>query len=644
MLSRGKRIAQLALLNQPTEKDLTDTSLAYKNSNANNIDLVMLTPLEVVENVEITIEDFLNNPAEEISEGLTSFEFVESNFEERVDEPDFHLKESELNSDSDSVQTENDEEGRTDTADDGNYNKLEKTDNQDDKSEKFTNKRKRNRKANEEEWSRQKTKAKRMTGEDYVGYTRNEKGEVAHNKVRSARKMGRTCISKKCLKYKNRSCSSFSEEHRKLIFKKFWEDMSWDQKKMYVTGLMEMKPTQRKYVENSRRSITYNYFLKIGNERKRVCKTMFLSTLGLKEWMIANWCKNTVSGILPATEVRNNNRKSTQADSDRNIKVQIQDHYLKQFLEDLPKMPSHYCRKDSNKQYLEFNFESKANLYKLYQEKCVADQKTPLSSWYFSEVFENLNLAIFVPKKDQCNTCVAFKAGNIEGATYNRHIVLKELARKHKDADTIKSKEDSCHVFVMDVQAVKMCPVNNANKFYFKTRLKVHNFTIYNLKNHECCNYWWSEIEGSLCSSVFATIIIDHLHEYCRDDLPIIIWSDGCSYQNRNNVLSNALLQYAVQQRKVITQKYLEPGHTQMQCDAVHSLIERKLKNKEIVMPYDYVRLTREARQKPSPLLAKYMTHDMFRNYEDNNLMRYRSIRPGRSKNDPTVKGASLFS
>lgn len=101
--------------------------------------------------------------------------------------------------------------------------------------------------------------------------------------------------------------------------------------------------------------------------------------------------------------------------------------------------------------------------------------------------------------------------------------------------------------------------------------------------------------------------------------------------------MSNALLQYAVQQRKVRTQKSLKPGHTQIQCDAVYSLIERKLKNEEIVMPYDYVRLTREARQKPSPLLAKYMTHDMFRNYEDTNLMRYRSIRPGPSKNDPTV-------
>lgn len=64
----------------------------------------------------------------------------------------------------------------------------------------------------------------------------------------------------------------------------------------------------------------------------------------------------------------------------------------------------------------------------------------------------------------------------------------------------------------MEVQAVKMCPVNNANKFYFKTKLKVHNFTIYNISNHECANYWWNETEGHLSASLFATKIIDHLN------------------------------------------------------------------------------------------------------------------------------------
>nr|CAI5849637.1 unnamed protein product [Callosobruchus analis] len=85
----------------------------------------------------------------------------------------------------------------------------------------------------------------------------------------------------------------------------------------------------------------------------------------------------------------------------------------------------------------------------------------------------------------------------------------------------------------MDVQAVKMSPVNNANKFYFKTRLKVHNLTIYDMSTHQCCNYWWNETEGDLS---FTTLILNHLEEFCKDDLPVILWSDECGIRPGRSV------------------------------------------------------------------------------------------------------------
>jgi len=43
----------------------------------------------------------------------------------------------------------------------------------------------------------------------------------------------------------------------------------------------------------------------------------------------------------------------------------------------------------------------------------------------------------------------------------------------------------------MDLQAVKLCPALNASALYDSMKLKVHNFTIYNLEpNHPCSNYW----------------------------------------------------------------------------------------------------------------------------------------------------------
>jgi hypothetical protein len=42
----------------------------------------------------------------------------------------------------------------------------------------------------------------------------------------------------------------------------------------------------------------------------------------------------------------------------------------------------------------------------------------------------------------------------------------------------------------MDTQAVNLCPVLNVNVAYNKTKLQVHNFTIFNLATHQCRNYF----------------------------------------------------------------------------------------------------------------------------------------------------------
>lgn len=62
-----------------------------------------------------------------------------------------------------------------------------------------------------------------------------------------------------------------------------------------------------------------------------------------------------------------------------------------------------------------------------------------------------------------------------------------------------------------------------------------------------------------------------------------ILWSDGCCYQNKNAVLSSALWKFAEDHKISIEQKYLTKGHTQMECDSVHSSIERKLKLRHLL-------------------------------------------------------------
>lgn len=78
-------------------------------------------------------------------------------------------------------------------------------------------------------------------------------------------------------------------------------------------------------------------------------------------------------------------------------------------------------------------------------------------------------------------------------------------------------------------------------------------------------------MSADLSASPFVSCIIDNLEEI---DLTVvnrvILYSDGCTYQNRNVILANALLQWSVRSNITVEQKYREKGHTYMECDSIH--------------------------------------------------------------------------
>ena len=142
--------------------------------------------------------------------------------------------------------------------------------------------------------------------------------------------------------------------------------------------------------------------------------------------------------------------------------------------------------------------------------------------------------------------------------------------------------------------ATGVCPFVNANAFYYKTKLSNYNFTIFDLKTHKVACYWFSEDQNSdLKASTFVSCVLDHLQKKCvtESKTSIVIYSDGCTYQNRNAIMANALLNFAMSNNISVYQKYLEVGHTQLEYDYVHALIERKLRNKEIYLPNELLRV-----------------------------------------------------
>lgn len=139
-------------------------------------------------------------------------------------------------------------------------------------------------------YKRIKNQKLRMLGQQYTGFKKTSTGKYFQDSMKPARKLGEKCDSTTCLRSKVINCEKFSESERENIFKKFWQ-LSWEEKKMFVCSLIDTKPTGRRITKtiDSRRTITKVYYLKLNENKERVCRKTFLRTLGIKEWTIRYW-------------------------------------------------------------------------------------------------------------------------------------------------------------------------------------------------------------------------------------------------------------------------------------------------------------------------------------------------------------------
>lgn len=87
-------------------------------------------------------------------------------------------------------------------------------------------------------------------------------------------------------------CFIFTEIDRENIFNDFWS-MSWPEKKVYVNNLVTALPVQRPRGRTSdgesKRAQSLYYYLKKEDQPMKVCRTMFLKTLGIGRWTVLNW-------------------------------------------------------------------------------------------------------------------------------------------------------------------------------------------------------------------------------------------------------------------------------------------------------------------------------------------------------------------
>ncbi|CAI6359079.1 unnamed protein product [Macrosiphum euphorbiae] len=271
---------------------------------------------------------------------------------------------------------------------------------------------------------------------------------------------------------------------------------------------------------------------------------MFLHTLGLKEWSVRNWVlkSSTGSGINVSPDYDKKTKKVGR-------KI-ITNKEMTTIFDNLPALPSHYCRSNSNKMYLESFFETKLSLNKAYVATLHNNDNAVNKTNFFKE-FQRRNLALYSPKKDLCDLCEGYKYSHINQEVYDHHQQRKKDARDAKNVDKQLAMHNPTKYvsLTMDVQAVKLARFIRASSMYYKTKLCVHNFTVFNQATADVCCYLCDEIKGGLEASIFSTMMVDYLDNIIQRKPTvsnISIYNDGCGYQNRNTTVYNSILKFAI--------------------------------------------------------------------------------------------------
>lgn len=109
------------------------------------------------------------------------------------------------------------------------------------------------------------------------------------------------------------------------------------------------------------------------------------------------------------------NKENNKISTIRITPEKIKRIFMTEFLEKLPKLPSHYCRKSTSRLYFEPNVKSMSQLYNMYVIKCIEENKQQVSRKIFTDVYNNTktNFSVYHPKKDQCDICCSYQTKNI---------------------------------------------------------------------------------------------------------------------------------------------------------------------------------------------------------------------------------------
>ena len=446
-----------------------------------------------------------------------------------------------------------------------------------------TPKRIRSKQRRPELWARNKAKASRDKGEAYKDY----KGR---DRPARAPKMtdGNCCVRYKC-------SEKFSDVERRAICASYCAAEGFKMKKAWLLArTTRIQPKRHKTDATKKKQWSYEFhFVKHLDDGScqniRICREFLLTTLSISKTSL----QRAVAGLGEQDDFVGSDRrgKSEPANKTSNYAKNLVHNHIKSF----DVVPPHYVRRDSTRKYLQQGL-NKSIMYRLYQKWCddnnVTTEHRVKEAVYRMIFARDFNLGFYVPKKDQCKICVqrerldGAERENYDRDIYNPHVDRKVRANSAKSADkehaseSLKTGDGSYRSINFDLQSVLYTPCSAVGPLFYKRKLAVYNFTIYEQITHEGFCFLWNETIAKRGSDEVGSCLKKYLDQLPPSVKHLSMYSDNCYGQNRNSFIALFLLHYVVNSDhlETIDQKFLETGHTYMEVDSMHAAIEHSRK------------------------------------------------------------------
>ncbi|KAE8740383.1 hypothetical protein FOCC_FOCC014121 [Frankliniella occidentalis] len=394
-----------------------------------------------------------------------------------------------------------------------------------------------------------------------------------------------------------------SPEERESIFKTFWKLDSVHRKRDFISrSVSTKKPASCSTIPSRAKKTARRYSLTVTGAREEkiaVCKTMFINTLGIPDCWVETSLKKCQGsdGQSPDKRGKHNNRANrialtTLASVRRHINM-------------FARVPSHYTREKSKREYLEPHIKSVERMYRIYTNWAKREniEKVASLSVYWKVFNREFNLGFFMPRKDQCEVCNKWKnaKNQVERREmindYSTHIQNKKLVYKLKKEDKASASESKC-VACFDLQKVLTCPRSETSLFFYRNKLSLFNFTIFDLRIKEGHCYLWTEVDAKKGSNEIGSNVYHFIQTKVEEGIKeFTFWSDAPSGQNRNRMVFSMYMIAAAKCNIKITHRFLESGHSYSEADSMHARIENESNRREIFTPEEWITLIEEAKQ-----------------------------------------------